>query len=70
MPMFKVETIDNATPTNPLGAKGCGEGGSVGAPAAVMNAIFDALKPAGVTELTMPATAHKIWAAIDRASKS
>ncbi|MFP6682575.1 MAG: xanthine dehydrogenase family protein molybdopterin-binding subunit [Gammaproteobacteria bacterium] len=70
LPMLKVDTIDNATPTNPLGAKGCGEGGSVGAPAAVMNAIFDALKPAGVTDLTMPATAHKIWMAIDRASKS
>ena len=70
LPMFKVEAIDNATPTNPLGAKGCGEGGSVGAPAAVMNAVFDALRPAGVTELTMPATPHKIWAAIDGASKN
>ncbi len=67
--MFKVEAIDNATPTNPLGAKGCGEGGTVGAPAAVMNAIFDALRPAGVTDLTMPATSHKIWAALEKASR-
>lgn len=67
--MFKVEAIDNATPTNPLGAKGCGEGGTVGAPAAVMNAIFDALRPAGVTDLTMPASPHKVWAAIEKASR-
>ena len=67
--MFKVEAIDNATPTNPLGAKGCGEGGTVGAAAAVMNAIFDALKPVGVTDLTMPATPQKVWAAIEEASR-
>jgi carbon-monoxide dehydrogenase large subunit len=68
LPMFKVEAIDNATPTNPLGAKGCGEGGTVGAPAAVMNAIFNALRPVGVTSLTMPATSQKIWEAIESAA--
>ena len=68
LPMMTVESIDNTTPSNPLGAKGCGEAGAIGAPVAVMNAVFDALKPAGVTQLTMPATPHKIWAAIEKAA--
>jgi len=67
LPMFVVEAIDNATDRNPLGAKGCGEAGAIGAPIAVMNAIFNALKSRGVTELMMPATASKIWAAIRQA---
>ena len=64
LPMFEVRAIDNTTDRNPLGVKGCGEAGATGAPVAVMNAIFNALKPMGVTELTMPATPDKIWAAI------
>ena len=67
LPMFAIESIENATDRNPLGAKGCGEAGAIGAPIAVMNAIFDALKAHGVTDLTMPATPGKIWAAIDNA---
>jgi aerobic carbon-monoxide dehydrogenase large subunit len=68
LPMFTVESIDSTTPSNPLGAKGCGEAGAIGAPVAVMNAVFNALKPLGVTEehLTMPATAAKVWAAINK----
>ncbi|MEM7466304.1 MAG: xanthine dehydrogenase family protein molybdopterin-binding subunit [Pseudomonadota bacterium] len=69
LPNFTVESIDSWTDSNPLGAKGCGEAGAIGAPAAVMNAIFDALKALGVTEahLTMPATSAKIWRAIQEA---
>ena len=67
LPMIYVESIDSTTPCNPLGAKGCGEAGAIGAPSAVMNAVFDALKPLGVTDLTMPATPAKIWAAINQA---
>ena len=56
----------NETPcrTNPLGVKGCGEAGATAAPAALINAILDALAPIGVTELDMPATPERVWRAI------
>lgn len=50
--------------TNPIGVKGAGEAGCVGAPPAVINAILDALRPLGVTEIAMPATSERIWRAI------
>jgi carbon-monoxide dehydrogenase large subunit len=50
--------------TNPLGVKGCGEAGAVGAPPAVINAIVDALAEFGVRHIDMPATPAKIWSAI------
>ena len=64
LPAF-VSELDESQPCthNPLGAKGCGESGAIGAPAAVMSALMDAL---GVTELEMPATPHRIWQAIMR----
>ena len=49
---------------NPLGVKGCGEAGAIGAPVAVMNAVIDALSPLGVSDLSMPATPEKVWRAI------
>jgi aerobic carbon-monoxide dehydrogenase large subunit len=49
------------TATNPLGAKGAGEAGTVGALPAVMIAIMNALEPEGVEELDMPATSERIW---------
>jgi carbon-monoxide dehydrogenase large subunit len=58
---------DIPSPTNPLGVKGAGEGGTTGAPAAVMCAILDALAPAGVTHLDMPATPLNVWRAIQAA---
>jgi carbon-monoxide dehydrogenase large subunit len=67
LPFMRVSSIESTTPANVLGTKGCGEAGAIGAPAAVMNAVFDALKPLGITELSMPATPHKVWAAIQRA---
>jgi aerobic carbon-monoxide dehydrogenase large subunit len=64
-----ITTQSNPVPTklNPLGAKGAGEAGTVGALPAVMLAIMDALKPLGVTELDMPATGARVWQAINRA---
>ncbi|MEI6303362.1 MAG: xanthine dehydrogenase family protein molybdopterin-binding subunit, partial [Betaproteobacteria bacterium] len=53
VPSFKVGTKETACTHNPLGVKGCGEAGAIGAPAAVMNAITDAL---GVKDIAMPAT--------------
>ena len=55
---------DCPSPTNPLGVKGAGEGGTTGAPGAVMNAVMDALTPIGVKHVDMPATPHTIWKAI------
>ncbi len=50
--------------TNPLGVKGAGEAGATGAPPAVIGAILDALKPLGIEHIDMPATASRVWAAI------
>ena len=68
MPPIEVES--NAVPTalNPLGAKGAGEAGTVGAIPAVINAVIDALAPLGVTGIEMPATSEKVWAAIQAAN--
>jgi aerobic carbon-monoxide dehydrogenase large subunit len=55
------------TPSNPLGAKGAGEAGCVGAMPAVMLAVMDALKPLGVRQLDMPATPDRVWRAIQDA---
>jgi carbon-monoxide dehydrogenase large subunit len=61
-----VGELDQTQPCthNPLGAKGCGESGAIGAPAAVMSALLDALSPLGVKDLEMPATPHRVWRAI------
>jgi carbon-monoxide dehydrogenase large subunit len=52
------------SPNNPLGAKGAGEAVTIGAPAAVVNAVLDALKPFGVTDIDMPATPERVWRAV------
>ncbi len=73
MPRFdsicNVAIESNPVPTalNPLGAKGAGEAGTVGALPAVINAILDALAPLGVRQLDMPATSEAVWQAIARA---
>jgi aerobic carbon-monoxide dehydrogenase large subunit len=58
VPYFKIDTRETPCTHNPLGVKGCGEAGAIGAPAAVMNAITDAL---GVKDVAMPATAQTVW---------
>ena len=62
----------NPVPTalNPLGAKGAGEAGTVGALPAVMNAVIDAMAPLGVRHLDMPATPERVWRAIQNARPS
>jgi len=66
-----MEVKSNPVPTkfNPLGAKGAGEAGTVGAMPAVMNAIIDALAPLGVKDVDMPATAQNVWRAIEQAKQ-
>jgi carbon-monoxide dehydrogenase large subunit len=63
-PHYELDFVDVPAKTNPLGVKGIGEAGCVGAPPAVMNAILDALRPLGVQHLDMPATPHRVWQAI------
>ena len=62
LPSFNVQTAKGTPCThNPLGVKGCGEAGAIGSPAAVMNAICDAI---GVKDLPMPATPCTVWTAL------
>ncbi len=61
VPSFEVTTTCTPCTHNPLGVKGCGEAGAIGAPPAVINAICDALAPYGVTHIDMPATPEKVW---------
>jgi carbon-monoxide dehydrogenase large subunit len=58
VPSFQVDTRETPCTHNPLGVKGCGEAGAIGSPAALMNAITDAL---GVKDVAMPATAQTVW---------
>ena len=67
LPSFTVDYIVTPSPHNPLGVKGCGEAGAIAAPPAVMNAMINALRPAGVTDLSMPATPLKVWQALQAA---
>jgi len=55
-------------PSNPLGLKGTGEGGCIGGPPAIVNAVLDALAPYGVTEIDMPLRPAKVWHAIREAA--
>jgi len=70
--LCEIEVESNPVPTklNPLGAKGAGEAGTVGALPAVMNAVLDALAAVGVRELDMPATSERIWRAVCDAAAS
>jgi carbon-monoxide dehydrogenase large subunit len=67
VPSIKVGTEVTPCTHNPLGVKGCGEAGAIGAPAAMMNAVHDALLAAGVKDLQMPASPHRVWKAIQAA---
>jgi aerobic carbon-monoxide dehydrogenase large subunit len=64
LPAIRIDFSPVPSPTNPLGAKGVGEGGTVASTPTVMNAILDALAPFGVTDLAMPATPERIWRAL------
>ena len=70
VPSFSVDTTVTECTHNPLGVKGCGEAGAIGAPPAVINAILNALSEVGVTNLDMPATPHRVWQAIRDAQAS
>jgi carbon-monoxide dehydrogenase large subunit len=65
LPALKVEMTETKSPGNPLGIKGCGEAGAIAAPAAVINALTDAI---GTEELSMPATAQTVWHSLQKVS--
>jgi carbon-monoxide dehydrogenase large subunit len=67
MPAFDATLEEVPCKTNPLGVKGIGESGTIGAPPTVINAIIDALRPLGVSHIDMPATPARVWESIARA---
>jgi aerobic carbon-monoxide dehydrogenase large subunit len=67
LPAFEAIPMETPTPLNPLGAKGIGEAGTIGATPAVHNAVLDALAPYGVRHIDMPANGERIWRALEEA---
>jgi len=70
VPRMRTAFHVSPSPTNPLGVKGIGEAGCVGAPPAVVAAVCDALKPFGIVHIDMPLTPPKVWRAIQAATRS
>jgi carbon-monoxide dehydrogenase large subunit len=66
-PRFELGETVTPSPHHPIGAKGVGESATVGSPAAYVNAVIDALRPLGVTNIDMPLTSAKVWEAIQAA---
>jgi carbon-monoxide dehydrogenase large subunit len=69
VPSITIDFSPVPSTTNPLGAKGVGEGGTVASTPTVMNAILDALAPVGVRDVPMPATPERVWRAIRQGSR-
>ena len=70
VPSFDLDHTVTPCPMNPLGAKGVGEIGAIGAPPAVVNAVVDALRSHGVNHIDMPVTSESVWQAIQSATAS
>jgi carbon-monoxide dehydrogenase large subunit len=70
LPSFVTEIVEVLSPTNPLGIKAGGEGGTTAAPAVIVSAIVDALKPYGILNIDMPATPYRIWQTIQNAKNA
>ncbi len=68
LPSFELLTSETPTTVNPLGVKGIGEAGTIGATPAVHNAVIDAVKHLGVRHIDMPTTPERVWTAIQKAS--
>ncbi len=70
VPSFDLDHTETPCPMNPLGAKGVGEIGAIGAPPAVVNAIVNALAPLGINHIDMPVTSESVWQAMQTARAS
>ena len=60
-PRFETDRVETPSPVNPLGAKGVGEAGTIGATPAIANAVIDALAPFGVRHVDLPLKPEKLW---------
>ena len=69
LPSFELDRTTTPSPTNPLGVKGVGETGTIASPAAVMNAVVDAVAHLGVETIEMPATPERVWRALQEAKR-
>ena len=69
LPSFELDRIETPSPVNVLGAKGCGESGTIGATPAIVSAVIDALAPFGVTHIDMPLVPTRVWATIEDARR-
>lgn len=67
LPSFHTAFIETPAPSNPLGVKGGSESGTIGAPAAIGNAVIDALWHLGVRDITLPITSETVWHALRKA---
>jgi aerobic carbon-monoxide dehydrogenase large subunit len=67
LPAFRTAFIETPAPSNPLGVKGGSESGTIGAPAAIGNAVLDALWHLGVRDVGLPITAESVWRALSKA---
>jgi carbon-monoxide dehydrogenase large subunit len=67
LPAIEVVGMETPTPINPLGVKGIGESGTIGATPAVHNAVIDALSPYGIRHIDMPVNGETVWLAIQNA---
>jgi carbon-monoxide dehydrogenase large subunit len=65
IPDYVLGSTVTPSPVNPLGVKGAGEAGTIGATPAIANAVLDALEPLGITHLDLPLTPERVWRAID-----
>ena len=70
IPDYIMDSTVTPSPTNPLGLKGCGEAGTIGATPAIANAVINALSPLGIKHLDLPFTPEKVWRAIHGARNS
>ncbi len=64
LPHYELDHTVTPSPHNPLGVKGAGEAGAIGAPPAVVNAVVDALRHLGVVDVEMPCTPERVWRAV------
>jgi len=70
LPSFELLSMETPTTANPLGVKGIGEAGTIGATPAAQNAIIDAVSHLGIRHIDMPATPVRVWAAITAATST
>jgi aerobic carbon-monoxide dehydrogenase large subunit len=67
VPRFTTDRTETPATTNPLGVKGVGEAGAIASPPAVVNAILDAVRHLGVTDIDMPCSPQRVWRAVQSA---